>query len=225
MSVTARQIITSALGLKLNRLSPGETLEADLAALCLTGLNEIVDEWSAGSSMLWREVLASSTAPLTGVTGTLGVTWSQIAPGQSLLSATYNNGQFDYPISHITMEQYQTEVRNKTISGSLPQYWTYDGESTVYLYPAATGQTITLRVNQAMSEFVDLDTVYVMPSGYLAALSDVLAEKVAPAVLGVVPPAVASAARLARSRIATQNLSPGIISSSNGRGNILTGWR
>jgi hypothetical protein len=43
---TARQIITDALTFHLNRLSPGETLEADTADVCLSALNAFVDDWN-----------------------------------------------------------------------------------------------------------------------------------------------------------------------------------
>jgi hypothetical protein len=43
---TARQIITDALTFHLNRLSPGETLEADTAAVCLSAINAFVDDWN-----------------------------------------------------------------------------------------------------------------------------------------------------------------------------------
>ena len=51
---TARAILQSALTLRLNRLSPGETMDPDVAALGLVALNEIADEWSGGDFLLWR---------------------------------------------------------------------------------------------------------------------------------------------------------------------------
>jgi hypothetical protein len=43
---TARQIIGDALTFHLNRLSPGETLPADTADLCLGALNSVIDDWN-----------------------------------------------------------------------------------------------------------------------------------------------------------------------------------
>ena len=219
---TARQIITSALTLRLNRLSAGETLDPDLAALCLTALNDIVDEWSGAASMLWRDLL--SAAPVTGATGTLGTTWANIGPGQEILGATYNNGSGDFPLDPMTMQQYHEQVRIKSISG-LPRYYAHDGAATVYFYPAPTGQSITLRVHQSIPDFADLDTDYVMPNGYKAAFADVLAERVAAAVVGAVPADVARFARAARNRIVAQVIDPGIIGGAAPSGNVLTGWR
>jgi len=219
---TARQIITSALTLRLNRLSAGEALDPDLAALCLTALNDIADEWSGSASFLWRDLLSPAT--VTGSTGTLGTTWANIDPGQEILGATYNNGAGDFPLDPLTMQQYHEQVRIKSISG-LPRFYAHDGASTVYFYPAPTGQTITLRVHQSIPDFADLDTDYVMPNGYKAAMADVLAERVAKPVLGSIPPDVTMFAKAARKRIGAQVSEPGIINGAAPSGNILTGWR
>jgi len=48
---TARTIITLALE-AMNRLAPGEALDADLAAVCLRRLNAIADDWSARRDLL-----------------------------------------------------------------------------------------------------------------------------------------------------------------------------
>lgn len=220
---TARQIITGALTFHLNRLSPGETLDADLAEVCRSALNDIADEWSGASTFLWRETTYAAT--VTGITGTLGVTWASISPGQELQGATYNNGAGDFPLEELTMQQYHEQVRIKSLSGGLPRFWAYDGESTVYFYPACTGQTITFRVRQSMSDFVDLDTVYTMPQGYRSALSAVLAEKVGPSVVGGIPASVTKAANAARESISAQAINPAIIGGAAPAGNILTGWR
>lgn len=225
MAITARQIITSALTYGLNRLSPGETLDDDLASVALSALNEIADEWSGENFMLWRDVLVNSGTTLIGITGTLGTTWAGIDPGQDILGVTYNNGQFDYPLSPLTMEQYHEEIRNKNLAGGLPQFWAYDNESTIFFYPACTGQTITLRVKQPISEFTGLDVAVTMPNGYLSAFGAVLAEKLAPSVVGQIPPNVARASSLAKLRILGQNMQPAIISNNGVRGNIFTGFR
>lgn len=220
---TARQIITTALTLHLNRLSPGETLNDDLAASCLLGLNDIVDEWSGQASFLWRDLLSSAT--VTGITATLGTTWADISPGQEIQGATYNSGSGDFPLESLSMAQYHEQVRIKSLSGGLPRFYAHDGASTIYFYPQCTGQTITLRTHQSMSDFADLDTAYVMPQGYRAALSAVLAERMAPSVLGAIPPTVLKASQAARSRIGAQAAEPAIINGAAPAGNILTGWR
>jgi len=223
---TARQIITSALTVHLNRLSPGETLDADLAAPCLVGLNEITDEISGAGSMLWRETLENSLTTITGITATLGTDWANVLPGDDLLGATYNPGGYDFPIAIITMQQYQDDISVKTTSGGFPQYLAYDGQSTVFLYPGATGQTITLRIKRSITEFADLDTDYFMPQGWRGAMSAMLAERMAPSILGAIPPNIVRTAANAKRALTARAMQPAIIGGGGNsvRGNIFNGF-
>lgn len=218
---TARSIISGALTFGLNRLSPGETLDADLAATCLDALNHIADEWNGSKSFLFREILTASTA-ITGSSAQLGVAWASLSSGDEIRGATvqYASGQ-EVVMQPLTMAQYQT-ITVKA-SASLPQYYAQDGAATVYIYPAATAHIITLLTKQVVSDFADLDTDYVMPKGYKSALAACLAEKLAPVLLGGITPAIAAAAKGARNRIGAQAIDPAIIGGSRVRSNIITG--
>ena len=220
---TARSIITGALTFGLNRLSPGEALNADDAAVCLDALNHIADELNGSKSFLFREILTTSSA-ITGASAALGVAWPTLAPGDEIEGATvqYSAGM-DVPMDPLTMAQYA--VISIKATASLPRYYAHDGLATVYFYPACTGQTVTLRTRQVVSDFADLDTDYSMPKGYKAALSALLAEKMAPTMLGGVTASVAQAAQKARNQLAQQGVAPAIIGGESVRGNILTGWR
>lgn len=124
---TARQIITDALTFHLNRLSPGETLEADTAAVCMSALNAFVDDWNT------------------------------------------------------------------------------DG--------------------YALAEFADLDDDQDLPTGYRNMLALCVAEKSAKALLGGLPPTLASEAYNARRRVRNAAMSPGTIDvPTPGTGSILEGW-
>jgi hypothetical protein len=120
----------------------------------------------------------------------------------------------------MTMAQYHA-LPQKTTAGQ-PQYWAHDGQSTVYFYPAPSSQSVTLRTLAAVSDFADLDTDYTMPTGYLSALQAMLAERMAPTVLGDIPQAVARSARAARLRL-KMGIEPEIVYGSR-TGNVLTGW-
>ena len=220
---TARSIITGALTFGLNRLSPGESLDADDAARCLDALNHIADELNGNKSFLFREILTQSSA-ITGASAALGVAWPTLAPGDEIQGATVQyTGGMDVRLDPLTMGQYAV-ISLKTIA-SLPQYFAHDGLATVYFYPACTGQTVTLRTRQVVSDFADLDTDYSMPKGYKAALSSLLAEKMAPTMIGGITPSVAQAAQKARNQLAQQAINPAIIGGDKARGNILTGFR
>jgi hypothetical protein len=207
---TARSIITGAMTFHLNVLSPGEALEADTAEVCRTALNSIVDEISGGKSMLWRQVLTTGT--VTGATGSLGSTWA-LPVGDQILDATYTDGGEDTHIPEITFQQY-SKIPNKFTVGT-PRYWAHDGNANLYFCPTPTALQITLRTQGNVSEFADLDTDYTLPKGYLSALQAMLAEKLAPSMLGDVPPAVARAARIARLKLRTQ-MEPEILHCSGG---------
>lgn len=216
---TAREVIEATLTFGLNRLSPGETLDADTADTCLTALNFIVDRWNGQKAFLFREVLTTSSA-ITGTYGTLGTDWTGLSAGDEILGATVRySTNLDVPMQPMTMGRY-ADVGIKTLT-TYPAYYAHDGQVTVYLYPAAAGHVITLRTKQVVSEFADLDTDYVMPKGYKSALSAELAEMMAPTMIGGITPAIAASARAARARVMAQNVSPAIINASDPATNLV----
>lgn len=219
---TARSIISTALTVHLNKLAAGETLDNDTANLCLSGLNDVVDEFNGGKSFLFREVLTTSSA-ITGPSAQLGVAWPALVSGDEILGATvqYSAG-LDVPLDWMSMEDY-ANIAIKTVA-AIPRMYAHDGAATVYFYPAAAGQTVTLRTRQVVQDFADLDTDYTMPKGYRSALSAILAERMANSLVGGIKPDVAQAAAAARRRLRAQSSNPGIINGGAGPGNILTGW-
>lgn len=220
---TARTILQDALTFSLNRLSPGESADADTLAVGLLALNNIVDEWNGVKSFLFRTIITSSASPISASTGTLGTTWTGLAAGDEILGATYLLDGMDYPMAQLTMRQYHEQVHDKA-EVSEPEFWAHDGLSTVYFYPVPNGKTIKLRTKAAVSTFADVDTDYSMPAGFRSALVDCVAEKLAFPMLGGVPATVAQAARSARNRIAAQVCDPAIIGRSPRRNSIIEGW-
>ena len=216
---TAREVITDALTFGLNRLSPGETLDADVGAVCLAALNNISDRMTGSGGMLFREVLTESTA-LTAATATIGAQWVGLVPGVRILGATVKlSGQtLEYDIALVNLDDYQG-ISIKTIK-SIPDRIAYDGLSTIYIYPVPNGEKITLRTNEVAASFADLDTVYVMPPGCRSAIADMLAEKMAPSLLGAISPAVAAAASSARMRLEAANILPAIIGANGNPGRL-----
>lgn len=219
---TARTILTLALE-SMNKLSPGETLDADVAAVLLRRLNSIADSWSSGRDMMFRDVLTSGTATGTSISLTTGA-FASVGAGQEILQIQADG----YPTEPITIQQYNN-IFLKTQPGR-PQVWVSDGLETVYLYPAAVGNTLSILTRQAFSSFADLDTVYTMPSGYEGAFAASLAVATAPSLIGKVPPDLVAAKREAMLNIANNTVRPAIISANpmarrNFGGTILQGWR
>lgn len=221
LMATARTIISLALE-SMNKLSPGETLDADLAASCLRRLNSIADDWSAGRDLAPQEAIVSGA--VTGVSLTLGAgSFAAVGPGDEIMGMTADN----LPMAPITMAQYQT-IYLKTQTGR-PLYWAADGLSNVFLYPAAAGHTMGLLVRTPFTQFADLDTAYTMPSGYQGAFSAALAVAMAPALVGKVTQDLKDNKREALANIRSGNVRPAIISANPTQrapaGGILQGWR
>jgi len=218
---SARTIISLALE-SMNRLSPGEVLDADLAAVCLRRLNAIADDWSAGRDMTPQDVIASGVAA--GASLTLGAgAFAAIAAGEEIISAQADGG----PMTKITMQQYNN-ISLKT-QGGRPDVWAHDGLATVYLFPAATGNTISLLTRAPFASFVDLDTSYTLPSGYQGAFAASLAVAMAPALLGGITPGLLAAEKRARFNVKNANVRPAMISANpmaprRAGGNVLKGW-
>lgn len=210
---TARTIITDALTVGLNKLSPGETLDADVAAVCLSTLGLIVDEINAVGNLLWREATYDSTA-ISAVSGTLGVDWPTLAPGINILGATVRysaSPNLDVEMDPLTVAQYSA-IAIKTVGG-IPTMYCYDGYETVYLYPKpSTARVVTLRARQQATAFADLDTDYGMPNGFRSYFAALLAERMAPSLLGTdLSPGAQRWVMAAKQRTASQTLQPAII--------------
>ena len=196
----AIDIVTDAME-RLNRLSPGETLNADDAAFGFRRLNLLVDEWSAKAQFLYKSNLtaAAQTGNITLAAGN----WATIPVGTEIISVSVD----DSTISKLTMAQY-SGLYNPASTGA-PVCWAYDGLATVYLYPVATGQSVELLTRTTATAFADLTTVYTSPPGWEAALGAALAVRIAPSLLGKLPPELLRAEKAAMMGIS--NYEPAIV--------------
>lgn len=197
---TARQIVQLALE-GMNRLSPGEVIDADLAAIALRQLNAIADQMSAGRADLFKDLLVSG--PATGAALTIGTgAFLSVSPGQEIQGMTADG----YRMTSITFEQYR-DIKDKSVAGR-PINYAYDGAETIYLYPQATGNTMAVQSRADLQQFADLDTSYTLPSGYLMAFSTSLQVSLAPTLLGGVPASIERANMKAMMGIEGANIRP-----------------
>jgi hypothetical protein len=200
----AVDIITDAYE-RMNRLSPGEPLNADDQAFGLRRLNLLVDELSASREFLFRSALTSA-AQSGHITLGAGA-WAAIDQGEQIISATADN----LPLAPITMQQFN-ELYQPTTTGR-PTVWAQDGMATVYLWPVPTGQTIKLQTQATVSEFADLTTDYTAAAGWRAGLGAALAVRCAPTLLGRLPAELARAEKRAMDGLAMYE--PAIIDNVN----------
>lgn len=195
---------------RLNRLSPGETLNADTAAFLFRRLNLLVDELSTQAQILSYSALTSNAQTGNITVGT--APWTAIAPGDDVVSATADN----YPMTEITMKQYN-ELFTPTLAGR-PSFWANDGLNTLYLWPVPAGNVIKLLTKKNVMAFADQTTVYVAANGWANALGASLAVRAAPSILGKVPKELLDAERTALRNVS--RLEPAILnvdSYGNGR--------
>lgn len=174
---------------RLNRLSPGETLNADDAAFGFRRLNLLVDGWSARQEFLYQSVLTSAVQ--TGNITLAAGSWATIPVGTDILSIKVDG----VDISKLTMQQY-SGLYSPTTTGS-PVLWAFDGLATVYLNPVPTGQTIQILTRTGVATFADQTTTYTATQGYQDALGAALAVRLAPTVLGKLPGELVRAERSA----------------------------
>lgn len=216
----ALDIITDAYE-RCNRLSPAEELSADDAAYGLRRLNLLVDELSASNVYLFKDVLTSNA-----ITGNIALgtgLWASLGAGTDIVSATVNG----YPITKITMQQYNEMF--KTASSGTPRYYAESGTDTVYLYPQANGQTITLQTRTGVQTFTDLLTDYTLLSGWATALGAGLAVRIAANIMGAIPPYLIQAEKTAMKNVQKQD--PMIINAGSYTGarsssitGLMNGW-
>lgn len=207
--MNAREIIRAALTFHLNRLSPGESEDADTFGTALTALNFIVDAENGRKAFLYKVNRTAGT--VSGASGTLGTTWAAVSPGDLILGAFYNNGSVDVTLGELTPEQYDA-IPSKSMTGD-PLYWSHDGLSTVYFYPVPSSRSVTLRTRGPLSDFADLSTEYTAPDGYKSWLAAELAFALAPTMAPTLLQTAAVVAGAARARVHAQAYRPAIVDS------------
>jgi hypothetical protein len=158
---TARQIIQLSLE-GIGVLGLEDVMSAEDADYYLRQLNTIADKLSAGRADLFKDQLISGT--VTGVSLTLGLgSFVSVSSGAEIQGMLADN----FPVTPITFEQYR-DIFNKNVSGR-PLNYSYNGFDTIFLYPMATGNTITIQARADIQQFANLDTDYIFPSGYKSA--------------------------------------------------------
>lgn len=168
---TALNIIERAL-LDLRVIEGGGSASAQEASDGLVYLNDLIQSWSNEGLLIYSKTTDSLT--MTGAQsytfGTGGVLNSERPV--SVDSAYFTLTGYDYPVSIITREQYQS-IADKTATSTLSDVifvdYTYP-YATVYVYPVPSSGTLKLVSSKKLTELSTTSTVLSMPQGYERAL-------------------------------------------------------
>jgi hypothetical protein len=178
ISASARSICTTALS-DLNVTSQGETPSAADLSLCFDHLNTFMDALAVERGTMYTQAITTYTYPAStpnGVTFGPGGDWDQARP-EFLSGANYvvpgSSPPVRIPLGLMDDETYFA-LGIPTLTSNLPTQLYYNpnfaspgGLGTVTLYPVPTQDiSIGLQTPTALTQFADLDTLYLFPPSY-----------------------------------------------------------
>lgn len=171
-------------------------------------LNRLLDTFS--NNPTWAYDQSASFKVLTGVQSfTIGPSGDLIESRPIMInSASYTIDGITYPVSVIDYEKYDS-ITCKTLTGAYPSAIYYQGtypNGTVFIYPIATGGTLSLRLTASVKQFANAATEVDMPEGYEDAIMLALAIRMAPSYGKQVSQDTRIAARRAKKLVEANNL-------------------
>lgn len=176
---TALTIITDAMA-QANLAEQGQELSADEAVLGLRYLNRLMGKWS--QMRLLFPVPAEYSVTLNGAQSyTIGPTGDVVGlrPIKLLhVNAVDANGT-TYGMHIRTQDQWES-IALKNVTGGPPEQVYYQPTNTngrVWVYPVATGYTLSINALALLTSFASLSTDLALPEGYEAAIVPTLADE------------------------------------------------
>jgi len=207
---TARGLITRSLRL-IHVLDSGESPSAGEANDALEALNTMLDTWSVpglyiyalkSEALTWAGAAASRTI---GASGDLNTTRPTRIERSTYATVDSN----DYGIEVLRDRSSYTQMIDKDVSGSIPQYLYYEPThplGVLYVYPVpASSWTLNLDTQEQLDQFATLDTSFAYPPGYRELMDYSLAIRLAPEFGVAVPPEVAAIEMRARTAVRRLN--------------------
>lgn len=179
---TALEIIADALA-EIGAGEVGQEVPADDSALCLRHLNRLLGLWSNNPAMY--PVLPSMAVTLNGAASyTIGPTGDVVAtrPLRIDRATALDASGNEYHVNVLSRAEWDA-IHVKDVDASPPSDIWYDAQNSngrVYVYPKATGYTLSLKGPGLVATFASTSTVLALPEGYESALVLSLALSVAP---------------------------------------------
>jgi len=221
--MTAQDIITNAL-IEIGAWAPGETVDSDTAAFCLTKLNRIFDNWNAEESYIYATTLFQGTLTPNKNPHTLGTsantpdfTVSTVRPPkitEANLVLTDQTPNIYRPLQ-IVDDAWWMNNPVPSLGTQIP-FYLYPNYSwpnaQIFLWPVPTiAYDIRLLIETALGSLALSDT-FTMPPGYEEAVTLTLAENLIPNFSNTESlasaPLIKQAAAKARERIRSVNEQP-----------------
>lgn len=212
--MTAFDLITSALRLA-GVLANGETPSEDDANQSLSVLNDMIDAWNAERQAIFTTrsddfpfVLGQQSYTL-GSGGNFNIPRPARIDAMSTIQLTDPSNPVEIPITMYTVEDWQTQVPVKNVSGSIPQICYDDGGfplRTLNFWPIPIDQPNSVRIYswQALAAQT-LTSLVTFPPGYSEALRYNLAGRLCAEFAAPLPPLVGTLAVQGLARIKTMN--------------------
>jgi hypothetical protein len=212
---TTLAMITGALRL-LNVTASGELPTSDEANDALAAFQSMVDSWNADSLSIFTTGAAdypltlSKQAYTLGPGGDFNATRPAKLIGMSVILLNNPANPIEVPIDMYTIDEWQTKIPVKNVSGSFPQVCYDDGGMplrTLSFWPIPTNQPCNARVYswQSLVWPATLQTILNFPPGYARAFRYNLAVELAPEFGAQISPAVMKVATESLAAIKTMN--------------------
>lgn len=180
--MNANSIIYTALR-NLVVIPAGGTPSTNQYSDGLIFLNNMVNSWSATSSLIYENTLEELTIPALTQSFTMGATGDQVtAKPTKIKVASIKTGSYEYPLREADERTY-AEFRNKSVHNRPNWYYFRETHpnSTMY-FDVTTDQIYTLILTsmKELTEFPDGTTEISLPAYYEKAFIDNLTIELAP---------------------------------------------
>lgn len=235
MSTTALQHATKALRL-IGCLDDGETISADLGAICLSALNDMLENLSLENLTVPRILDEEFNVSVGVATYTIGTGGAFNTTRPTAIERAYTRVDDIDDTVLVLPKQMWDLIPDKTTTSDRIQAIYYDPNmplSTIYVWPIPSAvQSLHIESMQQFASFASLTTAATLPPGYNQMINYNLAVVLAPEMGREPPPAVVRIAMSSKADVKRKNLrnrdnvaSYDVPCSSRfaGRANIITG--
>jgi len=162
-------------------LGEGESMTADMQADGLVYLNDLLEDWSNDSLMIYQNVEEDIT-----MTGAQSYTWGtggDIATARPLeITGAYfqiSGTNIDIPVGVLTKDEYDAIGDKVSTSDAVDWVYLYTDFplAKLYVFPVASAGTLTLTTQKPLTAFTAVTDSVSLPPGYNRALRLNLADE------------------------------------------------